>query len=132
MGNINFKDYYLFPLQLNFGVCHTDDGERAFDFYSKYYSGDGYTVCKETKQEIIDIINGDDNKKLDIHDLTYDSSYVYAGGIWLISIRGWGHLTGTGGLNLDTELASKIQDAFGEYILERLKASTNVINNENK
>ena len=35
-------------------------------------------------------------------------------------IRGWGHLTGTGGLHLSESAAAKIQDDFGQYIVETL------------
>ncbi len=35
-------------------------------------------------------------------------------------IRGWGHLTGIGGLNLDAEIAEQIQDDLAKYILEKL------------
>jgi len=35
-------------------------------------------------------------------------------------IRGWGYLIGTGGLNLSAEKAAKIQDDFGNWIVETL------------
>ena len=35
-------------------------------------------------------------------------------------IRGWGHLIGTGGLHLNDEDAAKIQDDFGQYIIDTL------------
>lgn len=36
-------------------------------------------------------------------------------------IRGWGHLTGCGALNLPPEEAIEIQDDFGEWIVKKLK-----------
>lgn len=36
-------------------------------------------------------------------------------------IRGWGHLTGCGALNLPDHEAAKIQDDFGEWIVKKLK-----------
>lgn len=36
-------------------------------------------------------------------------------------IRGWGHLTGPGGLNLTDEVAAKFQDKVGRYIVEAIK-----------
>lgn len=38
----------------------------------------------------------------------------------VIDIRGWGHLTGRGGLNLPHEEAMKIQDAFGKKVAQLL------------
>lgn len=35
-------------------------------------------------------------------------------------VRGWGYLIGTGGLNLSAEEATKIQDDFGNWIVETL------------
>lgn len=37
-------------------------------------------------------------------------------------VRGWGYLTGVGGLNLPEEEAAKIQDEFSDWIYEILKA----------
>lgn len=38
----------------------------------------------------------------------------------IILIRGWGNLTGIGGLNLPEEQARNIQDTLAEFIVERL------------
>jgi len=37
-----------------------------------------------------------------------------------ILIRGWGGLTGIGGLNLSTLEAAHVQDTFAEYIVKQL------------
>lgn len=42
----------------------------------------------------------------------------------IITIRGWGYLTGIGGLNLSEEQALNIQDSLGKYIVERLNIRT--------
>jgi hypothetical protein len=34
-----------------------------------------------------------------------------------LRLRGWGHLTGTGGLNLSPEEAAAFQDRVGEYVM---------------
>ena len=41
-------------------------------------------------------------------------------GEYAFCVRGWGHLIGTGGLNLSIDTAKKIQDGFISYILSRL------------
>lgn len=38
----------------------------------------------------------------------------------IILLRGWGHLTGVGGLHLPPDVAAKIQDEFGEWIAKTL------------
>lgn len=36
------------------------------------------------------------------------------------SFRGWGHLTGTGGLNLPEEKAAAVQDELIKYVIDKL------------
>lgn len=43
-----------------------------------------------------------------------------AKGHHVLDVRGWGHLTGGGGLALPTEEAEKIQDEFGERVVAAL------------
>lgn len=74
----------------------------------------------------VDVINGLSNTVFK-HEYNYDSSigYVIEDGVPLISIRGWGHLTGVGGLNLPDDQAAAIQDDLGNYIVERLSYKIN-------
>jgi hypothetical protein len=41
-----------------------------------------------------------------------------ANGVWVADMRGWGYLTGTGGLNLNRNVAAKTQDQMAEWIVE--------------
>lgn len=42
----------------------------------------------------------------------------------VLSVRGWGYLTGKGGgLGIDPEVAAKIQDNFGKWVVETLNAA---------
>ena len=53
----------------------------------------------------------------------YDESctrIVDANGMWCLDIRGWGHLTGGGALNLSQEVAMKLQDDFGKRVVRLL------------
>ena len=43
---------------------------------------------------------------------------------FIAELRGWGYLTGTGGLHLDNETACEIQDARGEFIAKCINEST--------
>lgn len=128
----DFKDVYKLPLKQEEAapfMVMTVDNQRAFDFewpawetYEKDSHIDGKSI-----HDIIAKLNGDDNIILENY---YNFSYNN-GEIWAFStkakkkkhimlIRGWGHLTGTGGLHLKDEDAAKIQDDFGQYIVNTL------------
>ena len=128
----DFKEVYKLPLKYvedcPFMVL-TADNQRAFDFeweawptYEKDSHIDGKSI-----HDIIAKINGDDSIILENY---YNFSYSN-GEIWafntktkkkkhIMLIRGWGHLTGTCGLHLKDDDAAKIQDDFGQYIVETL------------
>ena len=40
----------------------------------------------------------------------------------VLDIRGWGYLTGAGGLNLSNEEACKIQDSFERWVINTLNS----------
>lgn len=54
-------------------------------------------------------------------NLTYSEGEIYNGAQLLMVVRGFGHLTGTGGLKLPVEEALKIQDEFGEWLCRILR-----------
>jgi hypothetical protein len=41
----------------------------------------------------------------------------------VLSVRGWGHLTGGAALNINPEAAAKIQDSFGQWVVQTLNAA---------
>lgn len=54
-------------------------------------------------------------------DLTIkDGCDLYMNDIIVGSFRGWGHLTGTGGLNLPEERAQELQDQMITYVMGKL------------
>lgn len=132
-ANLTWQDVYEFPLRINkycpFMVLTPNFG-HALDFvwqiWEDYDKND--TISETTAIKIVNKINGD---KSIIIDDWYNFSYDGNGRILAYSlktqkqkkvmmIRGWGHLTGTGSLNLPNEVAIKIQDDFGKYIVETL------------
>jgi len=78
-------------------------------------------LSKEDKQNVIDLINGTRVGKIEAK-VTYDQNEqtVNLDGQPILLIRGWGHLTGTGGLNLPLDQAAAFQDSFANYIVEKL------------
>jgi len=128
----DFKEVFKLPLKYveacPFMVLTADD-QCAFDFEWQAwetYEKDSH-IDNKSIHDIIAKLNGDNSIILENY---YNFSYNN-GEIWAFStkakkkkhimlIRGWGHLTGTGGLHLKDEDAAKIQDDFGQYIVETL------------
>ena len=115
---MTFKEVYKFPLKVDEYcpiITWTADKRRAFDWC--------VDVSPEKQQELIDMINDIKQHQFkykfyrkDIE--IYSNNPIFKGPI--LCIRGWGYLTGVGGLHLSQEEAIKIQDEFGDYIVEQL------------
>ena len=74
----------------------------------------------EEEVKIINLINGIKEKPFE-EKLIYRNTLIQdKQGRALLMLRGWGYLTGIGGLNLSDKEAAHIQDAFGAYILSKL------------
>ena len=124
---MNFKDVYKLPLEKYEGmdkVFHAN-GHMAFDFLRRYKGEDEdiVHVAEESQKKIVNILNGDDSQNIE-HPLKYEDGYISIKreDKWfkIMLVRGWGYLIGTGGLNLSAEEAAKIQDDFGNWIVETL------------
>jgi hypothetical protein len=115
----SFKDVFTFPLKLCHSKVMTADFNMAFDFILRFLDPEAIQISDEDKQKIVDIINGE-NRQIKEHKLEYQDGDIKLNGKPFIMIRGWGHLTGTGGLNLPGERAKELQDEFGNYIIEKL------------
>ena len=119
---MTFKEVYKFPLKVDDYcpiITWTADKQRAFDWC--------VDVSSKNQQELIDVING--IKQLQFKYKFYrEDSYIFSenpifNNKPILSIRGWGYLTGVGGLHLSSEEATKFQDDFGDYIVEQLNKS---------
>lgn len=123
---LDFKKIYSLPLMVECGMVFTSDGERAFDFSNSFYDKDSFMITESSQEKIIKVINGASAEIQTDLKLDYSANeaiiYTRANGRkqQFIVIRGWGHLIGTGGLNLPEEDAIKIQDDFAAYIIEKL------------
>ena len=108
------------------------------DAWKKYYKSpfeyDGYnyvwsenrtmslmlgTMVEEEAERIVDALNG--KKPHSIGGLRHDGPDFFIGEQYIFCVRGWGFLTGGGGMNLPHEKAVKIQDSFIEFVFETLK-----------
>lgn len=127
---MDFKEAYKLPLKMQHGMVFTANGQRAFDFTYAWRREDGYFVNEATQEAIIDLINGRKGRFSEDLKLSYKDSYIYTSITGepkeFISIRGWGMLTGTGGLRLPDEEAVKIQDDFAMYIIDALSSQRSI------
>lgn len=69
--------------------------------------------------KLCDILNGT-AKPAKISEYNYYATEIYCNEKLLLIVRGWGHLTGKGALNLDEETAVQIQDEFGKWVISKL------------
>ena len=124
---MTWQDAYKLPLKL-WGIgevkVFTADNSMAFDFmFEMFY--DMYPKMKiipgDSKLDVIALINGEKKGKVE-GEVTYNQKEqtIDVDGQPILLIRGWGHLTGTGGLNLQPEQAAFLQDQFGQYIADTL------------
>lgn len=122
---MDFKEVYYPPSRLPFEdsiKVFCGSFTSAFDFMYPWHKGeDMIFLGPKSKQEFVDILNGESNKEFKA-PLKREGCEIWIGTTegWkkLLRIRGWGHLTGCGGLNLDAEVAAKIQDDFGDWIIQ--------------
>lgn len=111
---MKFDDIYKPPFHDMFGAwVETEEGVRCFDWELR--------MNIKTKQTIIDILNGDSKQAVKGEVKYHGNCLISINGINILIIRGWGHLTGCGALNLSAKEAAKIQDDFGEWIMKKLK-----------
>lgn len=122
--SVNFKEYFRFPLKGDYGLVFTYDNRRAFDFANSWCYRDGLIADDNNQANIIEVLNGSGKKITTDLKLSHDNGIIYSEingrKQELIIIRGWGYLTGTGGLNLKDDLAAVIQDEFANYIVKML------------
>lgn len=70
-------------------------------------------VCCELNEEYLGLARWE--------NVESKGQYILADGKPILIIRGWGHLTGCGALNLPSEEAAKIQDDFRDWIISKLR-----------
>jgi hypothetical protein len=116
LDSLSFTDLYEFPFTECHGYINDKNGNFIFQIN---ISSDSIT------SKILSILNSESTP-------TKKNKFVYYNGSVsleredgtlqkdIITIRGWGNLTGTGSYNLSGKVASKIQDTLGEFIAKKL------------
>lgn len=122
---MNWKEVYKLPLYCIEGCppwVNSANGVHALD------------IIANTKLciDLVDLLNGEDIKFNSSHEFSVIDTEIYCDGDVLMRIRGWGHLTGEGALNLPAKEAVTIQNEFAEYLLNKLKNATIKTSSTNK
>lgn len=122
----DWTECYKLPLHLVLYGCYAfdADGDMALSCFNYKYDERGNYMAGEEERikHIVDIINGEKPSDFEPEwelDENETCQINYKGEFQFL-VRGWGHLTGCGGLNLPGELAAEMQDGFINYILDRL------------
>lgn len=79
-----------------------------------------YDNSDEMMNKLAGILNGAETPAA-ARDYTYNAPEILLDGKTLLVVRGWGHLTGIGGLNLDPKEAADIQDQFAHWVISKLQ-----------
>lgn len=105
------KEVWETPFRASFPYIFTSNGKMALTIYDDKPNRILGTICS--------ILNGKGGSIKTVERV--DPITFLVNGAELV-VRGWGYLTGVGGLNLPEEEAAKIQDEFSDWIYEILKA----------
>ncbi len=108
-----------------FPAPYTTDGVYVYDANNQMclMAGDCANYPEEMLSRICEILNGTAPTKGN-SGVGVDGPYIYLNGDLLLVVRGWGYLTGTGGLHLDNEEAAKIQDDFALFVVTCLRGES--------
>ena len=116
---MTLKEAYKFPLRFYSSWCEDCNHKKLFDFCLPFFHKDAWNVSDKAAEKIVAILNGYE-EATKVNELSEEGGFIYFKGRPFILVRGWGFLTGCGGLNLSSEEAVKIQKEMSDFILERL------------
>lgn len=109
---MTWRDAFELPFQADcLGVYIYDDNERVVL---------NVGVDEDYRLKILNVLNGGKEYFIHLPFTAEDGRIRDSAGKVVLVVRGWGYLTGTGGLNLSPEEAAKIQDELQEWIVNKL------------
>lgn len=111
---LTFKDVYQLPFSLDehsMSYIWSANGVMTFNYF--FRNEDNINI-------ILGILNGTLKDKV-TNKLTYEEGCIKIEGKPMLLLRGWGHLTGCGALNLPPDQAANIQDDFANWVVNKLK-----------
>ena len=110
-----FEDVYKKPFRVDEcgGFVWSSNGVMTFSVYDYANLPFMKRVCKVLNGEI----KADFPHKF---EAAKDNTAILYNGELVFFVRGWGHLTGSGALNLNPKLAANIQDDFINHVVKTL------------
>ena len=110
---MDFKEVYKLPFRVIIdGMCAMSaNGVKTFTAFDPASQGE--------LKRIIDVLNGDSNYRYDKKSIKIEKDIIYIGKN-IILVRGWGYLTGSGGLGMNPKDAAKLQDDFIRWIVDTI------------
>lgn len=105
---------------------YTDVWKKPFHTIANFYviSSSGVMALDVSSPigvtKICNLLNGEKETFYSIEKL---NSTEYAVDNYKVTLRGWGHLIGIGGLALNPKEAARIQDDFGDMLYNLIKES---------
>lgn len=113
----DFKEVFTPPF-------HTEDGMNyIFDSKGNVCLQVLATLQKAAEDWILNKLNGTEPRKPKQGEFRVnedDTTEIFFNYTLIFIIRGWGRLTGTGGLNLPEAEAVRLQDEFGAWVVKTL------------
>lgn len=107
---MDFNEVWKRPFELVGNYIFDKNGVMVFTF--------NFGIKEEIRKRVTSLLN--DEKKYEPFDLHIVWSQVWFNDVPVGFFRGWGHLTGVGGLHLDFEEAEETQNAFIKDCMEKL------------
>ena len=108
---MDFNKVWERPFELIGTYIFDKNGVMVFTF--------DFSISKETRQKVTSLLNDEGKEEpFDFH--IKHKSEVWFNDIPIGFFRGWGHLTGVGGLHLNPAEAQAVQDEFINDCMKKL------------
>ncbi len=111
---MNFLDVYRPPFRADGPMIYSSNGVLALMAENIAY------YPEQMMKRTVEILNGE-SESMGCPDVGCDNGEIYVNGDPFLMVRGWGHLTGVGALNLPVEEAAVIQDEFAVWVVEKIR-----------
>lgn len=111
--NINFKDVWKPPFKYDgWGYIWSSNNVMTFTVDLYYDTEDEYSRINKIMKNFVKVLNDEKDFEKMEGITVRNGCDIYLNDECLGYFRGWGHLTGSGALNLKPDVAAKIQDEF--------------------
>lgn len=108
------QDVYKAPFHTDGTMIWSADNVMAL------MAGDNFHDPRKLLERTCQILNGEVQSNGN-PGISYFNGEIFNGAQLLLVVRGFKHLTSSGGLSLSLESALKLQDEFGEWVCKKLR-----------